>query len=134
MKNKPILLLMTCLLAGMLSYANTGGKEKKEDPDMNGMVITVEGKKPIKDVYVTAYNATKKEKIAVSDINGNFNLSDLRPGTYKFVFEKDGFKKVVREKIVLKTNEDYQLNIEMAEEEAFFDLMPSPLRFSGGIR
>jgi hypothetical protein len=134
MKNKPMLLLMTCLLAGMMSFANTGGKEKKEDPDMNGMVLSAEGKKPMKDVYVTAWNASKKEKMALSDANGNFNLADLKPGTYKFVFEKDGFKKVVREKIVLKTNEDYQLNVEMAEEEALFDLMPSPLRFSGGVK
>ena len=131
MKNKPIFLLMTCLLAGIFSYANTGGKEKKEDPDMVGIVITAEGKKPIKDVSITAYNTTKKEKIAVSDINGNFNLIDLKPGTYKFVFEKDGFKKVVREKIILKTNEDYQMNIEMSEDDALFDLMPSPFRFSG---
>lgn len=126
-------MLVTCLLAGMMSFANTGGKDKKEDPDMAGMVMT-EGKKPIKDVSVTAWSSSRKEKMALSDANGNFSLADLKPGTYKFVFEKDGYKKVVREKIVLKTNEDYQMVVEMAAEEAMFDLMPSPLRFAGGVK
>ena len=65
-----------------------------------------------------------------SDANGNFNMIDLKPGIYKFVFEKDGFKRVVREKIILKTKEDYQLNIEMAEDEVLPDVMPSTLHFA----
>jgi Carboxypeptidase regulatory-like domain len=131
MKNKLLLLLIVCLSGSVLTYANTGGKDKKEDPDMTGMITQFETGKPIKDVNVTAYNVAKKEKVAISDAHGNFSLADLKPGIYKFVFQKEGFQKVVREKIVLKANEDYQLNIEMAEEESIFDLMPSPLHFSG---
>ena len=132
MNNRSILLLLTFLLAGFFSYAGNGGKEnRKEDPDMVGMVIHADNRKPLKDVSVTAYNNSHKEKVALSDANGNFNLIDLKPGVYKFVFEKDGFKRVVREKIILKTKEDYQLNIEMAEEETLPDLMPSTLHFAG---
>lgn len=132
MNNRSILLLLTFLLAGLFSYAGNGGKEnRKEDPDMLGMVIHADNRKPLKDVSVTAYNNSHKEKVALSDANGNFNLIDLKPGVYKFVFEKDGFKRVVREKIILKTKEDYQLNIEMAEEETLPDLMPSTLHFAG---
>jgi len=114
-----------------MAYANNGTKDKKEDPDMTGSITFIETGKPLKDVSVTAYNVSKKEKVTVSDLNGNFSLVDLKPGVYKFVFQKEGFQKVIREKIILKTNEDYQLNIQMAEEESIFDLMPSPLRFTG---
>jgi len=56
---------------------------------------------------------------------------DLKPGIYKFVFEKDGFEKVIREKLILKPGEGYQLTVQMSADENIFDLMPSPLRFSG---
>ncbi len=129
MRNKPFLLVIL-LLGSMATFANTGGgKDRKEDPDMTGTIIQSENGRPLKDVYITAYNATRKEKTALTDINGSFSLADLKPGVYKFVFQKDGFKRVVKEKIILKTNEDYQMNIEMAEE-IIYDLMPSPLRFN----
>lgn len=135
MKNKLLLLLVIFLLGKTVSvYANNNGKkDKKEDPDISGSITFVETGKPLKDVNVTAYSVSKKEKVALSDVNGNFSLIDLKPGIYKFVFQKDGFQKVIREKIVLKTNEDFQLNIQMEEDESLFDLTPSPMRFAGSI-
>lgn len=128
MRNKTFLLVFL-LMGSMATFANTGGKDRKEDPDMNGIIIQSENGRPLKDVSIIAYNATRKEKTAITDVNGNFSLTDLKPGVYKFIFQKDGFKRVVKEKIILKTNEDYQMNIEMAEE-VIYDLMPSPLRFN----
>ena len=129
MKNKflPIFLLM--LLTSIFSFANSGGKDKKEDPDMIGLVVEAETGKPIKDVYVTAYNNSKKEKIVTSNASGNFSLMDLKPGIYKFVFQKEGFEKVIREKIVLKLNEGYQLTVQMFQDENVFDVVPAPLQF-----
>jgi len=133
MKNKCIPIILFLLLAGFFSFANSGGKEKKEDPpDLNGVIVAAETGKPIKDVNITAYNNSKKEKSVISNANGIFSLVDLKPGTYKFVFQKEGFEKVIREKMVLKINEGYQLTIQMFEEENIFDLMPSPLRFGNG--
>ncbi|MBC7902974.1 MAG: carboxypeptidase regulatory-like domain-containing protein [Gemmatimonadaceae bacterium] len=132
MKNKPLLLLIACLLCSVFALAkNPPGTCSKNDPDMSGNVIHAESGKPIKDVSITAYNISKKEKVVISDNNGNFSLTDLKPGTYKFVFEKDGFKKVIREKVVLKSSEAYMLNVTMAEDDMMFDLMPSPLRLTG---
>ena len=125
----PIVLLLMCL--SVFSFANSGGKEKKDDPDLNGVIVAAETGKPIKDVSITAYSNSKKEKTVNSNASGNFSLTDLKPGIYKFVFQKEGFEKVTRENIVLKTKEDYQLTIQMFEEENIFDLLPSPLRFSG---
>jgi Carboxypeptidase regulatory-like domain len=121
--------MLLLLLYGFFSFANGGGK--KEDPDMNGVVLEAETGKPMKDVNITAYSSTKKEKVTISNANGSFSLVDLKPGIYKFVFQKEGFEKVIREKMILKPNEGYQLTIQMTQEENLFDVVPSPLRFSG---
>ncbi len=107
---------------------STGLAGKKDD--VNGLVVHSETKKPLKDVSVIAYNITKKEKVVFTDDDGTFSFDDLKPGTYKFVFEKAGYKKATREKVVVKTDEAFQLNIEMIENSDF-DIMPSPGSFSG---
>lgn len=96
---------------------------------MAGMVMHAENKRPLKDVNVTAYLVSKKEKAVLTDEVGSYAFEELKPGTYKFVFEKAGFRKVTKEKVVIKTNEAFQMNIEMIENKDF-DLIPSPLHFS----
>jgi hypothetical protein len=102
-------------------------KGKKDD--LVGTVFQADGKKPIKDVNITAYLSSKKEKMVLTSEDGSYAFDELKPGTYKFVFEKAGFKKVVKEKVVIKTDEAFQLNIEMIENNGF-DLVPSPLHFT----
>ena len=130
MKFKIALLTCVGLLGFVFAYAGPDpdkGAGKKDD--INGNVIHSETKKPLKDVSITAYNATKREKVILTDNNGNYAFDELKPGTYKFIFEKDGFKKVVREKVIAKTDEAFQLNIEMIEAEDF-NIMPSPFHFN----
>jgi hypothetical protein len=133
MKPKVILLAV-----GLLGFA--AAKANGDDPgagtclkgkkdDLNGTVTHSDSKKPLKDVTVTAFLVSKKEKIVLTDEEGGFAFDELKPGTYKFVFEKAGFKKVTKEKIVVKTDEAFQLNIEMIESTSY-DLMPSPFHFS----
>ncbi|HYM92878.1 MAG TPA: carboxypeptidase-like regulatory domain-containing protein [Chitinophagaceae bacterium] len=124
-----ILLLAISLLAFGISRANAiDAGEKGKKNDLNGIVVNSENKKPLKDVSVTAYCTSKKEKIVVTDETGNFSFDELKPGTYKFIFEKTGFKRVTKEKVVVKTDEAFQLNIEMIQSNDF-DLMPSPFHF-----
>ena len=128
------LTLLTCFIvfASAFAKANTttlGVDDKEKKDEINGGVVHIETKKPLTNVSVTAYLTTnKKEKTVVSDGNGNYAFSDLKPGTYKFVFEKDGFKKVTKEKIIIKTDDGFQLNIEMAEEKDF-DFIPGAFNF-----
>ena len=103
------------------------GKGKKDE--LNGVVTHSDSKKPLRDVTVTAYLVSRKEKMVLTDDEGGFAFDELKPGTYKFVFEKAGFKKVTKEKVVVKTDEAFQLNIEMIESSSF-DLKPSPFHFS----
>lgn len=139
MKNK-LLLLGISLLGFGIANANNNIDPVGPDPDPEpctvtgkkedivGIVSVGDNKKPLKDVSVTAYLVSKKEKSVVTDETGSYVFDELKPGTYKFVFEKTGYKKVTKEKVVIRTDEAFQLNIEMIENRDF-DLVPSPMHF-----
>jgi 5-hydroxyisourate hydrolase-like protein (transthyretin family) len=105
------------------------GNDGKKD-ELSGNVMDADSKKPLKDVSVTAYNTvtSKKEKVFHTDASGNYNFDELQPGKYKFIFEKAGFRKVVREKTISKADEGFLLNVEMVEQETF-DMVPAATHF-----
>jgi hypothetical protein len=122
--------LAIALLGFVVAKANNGpGPGDGKRDDVNGIVIHSESKKPLKDVSVTAILISKKEKVELTNDAGSFAFDELKPGTYKFIFEKAGFKKITREKVVVKTDEAFQLNIEMIESSDF-DILPSPFHFT----
>ncbi len=124
------LLLVFFLLATFLAKASTDPGNGSKD-ELNGVVIHAENKKPLKDVSITAYvGNSRKEKIVISNEEGGFSFDELKPGVYKFVFEKTGFKKVTRDKVVIKTDETFQLQIEMIEM-GDYEILPSPFNISG---
>lgn len=94
------------------------------------MIHHADDKKPLGKVNITAYLLSQKQKSVVSDENGNYSFDDLKPGTYRLTFEKAGFKKVTKDKVVIRTDEGFLVNIEM-EETNGIDLGPSALHFSG---
>ena len=127
-----IFLLSVSMLVFAMAKANTNTDpwtEKNKVNEVNGVIFDSEHKKPLKDVTITAYSVSKKEKTVQTDESGSFSFDELKSGTYKFVFEKVGFKKVTKEKVVIKTDETFQLNIEMIESRDL-ELMPSPFHFS----
>ena len=128
MKTKTLLLISTFVLGSLIVKANGSDPVTGKKQDILGSVLTAEGKKPLKNVSVTAYLCSKKEKVVITDGTGAYSFDDLKPGLYKFVFEKEGFKKVVKEKVCVKVDEAFQMDIEMLEDEAA-DLMPSPSHF-----
>lgn len=123
-------MLLMSASCSAVAYANNTdpgtGKGKKDD--VNGIVVDADEKKPLKDVSITAYLSSKKEKVVISDEDGGYAFDELKPGTYKFVFEKTGYKKVVKEKVNVKVDEAFQLRVEMLEDKDS-DLMPSPFHF-----
>jgi hypothetical protein len=130
-----LLLFAIAVLGFAVAKANTGPDPDPTDPekgkknDLAGIILHGESKKPLKDVTVTAYLISKKEKTVLTDETGNYGFEELKPGTYKFVFEKSGYKRVTKDKVVVKTDEAFQLNIEMIESKDF-NLVPSPLLFA----
>ncbi|MEI9807851.1 MAG: carboxypeptidase-like regulatory domain-containing protein [Bacteroidota bacterium] len=126
-----IFLLAISLLGFAVAKANTEpepGSDKKSVDEINGVIVNAESKKPLRDVSITAYLVSKKEKAIITDEDGNYGFDELKPGTYRFIFEKAGFKRVTKEKVVIKTDETFQLNIEMIENKDS-ELMPSPFHF-----
>lgn len=131
MKQKLLLLIAIFTVACLQSKASgniTPGNPGKSVNEVAGNIVDGDSKKPLKDVTITAYAANKKEKFVITDEFGRFEFDELRTGTYKLVFEKDGYKRVVREKINVKTDETFQMRIEMIEADGF-DMMPSPFQF-----
>ena len=93
MKQKLLLLAFAfvgCSTAKAKSNGDEPGDGKKQD--VAGYVFHADSKRPIKDVSVTAYNVSKKEKVVLTDDDGSFSFDELKPGTYKFVFEKSGYR------------------------------------------
>jgi len=126
-----ILLLSFVFITGCLksnASGNEPGNPEMKICEVSGNVIDADSKKPLKEVMVTAYLVSKKEKHVLTDESGKFDFDELKSGIYKLVFEKDGYKKVTKEKVAIKTDETFQVRIEMLEIEDF-DLMPSPMYF-----
>lgn len=130
MKQKILLLFAICTIGCLQSKAADiePGNPGKSINEVAGNIVDGDSKKALREVTVTAYSANKKEKFVITDEFGRFEFDELKTGIYKLVFEKEGYKKVVREKISIKTDETFQMRIEMIEADGF-DLMPSPFQF-----
>jgi hypothetical protein len=121
---------------GLMGFVAAKASDEVKGPgdgrkdDLNGTVLNGETKKPLKDVTVTAILISKKEKIEYTNEEGDFSFDELKPGTYKFIFEKAGFRKITKEKVVIKTDDAFQMNIEMIENSDY-DIMPSPFMVGG---
>ena len=131
MKRKSLLLALLFSATAFVARANNGPGtgEVCAKKDIGGGVVNADTKKPMPNVVVTAYTNSKKEKAVTTDNTGNYSFNDLKPGTYKLVFEKSGFKKVTKDKVVIRGDEGSQLNVEM-DEESEFPIIPGQLLFS----
>ena len=101
--------------------------------EVGGSVFQTDKRKPLRDVTVTAYSASKKEMAVTTDAQGNYYFDGLKPGTYRFVVEREGYRKVIKEKVSVRTDEGFQLNIDMTEESEF-SWLPGSFQFMGGER
>jgi hypothetical protein len=121
MKYKLFFLTMLFAVAAFIARANSTDPtaEENKKADLAGGVLHTDTKKPLSNVSVTAYSSAKKEKVVYTDANGYYSFNELKGGTYRLVFEKDGYKKVTREKVTIRPDEGCQLNVEMHEEKEF---------------
>lgn len=127
---KPIAIVVLFIFSSFAALAKVPIDPKDKGEEMiNGLVIDITSKKPLKDVNITAILHSKKEKAVFSDANGGYRFVMLKPGTYKIVFEKEGYKKIIKEKVQVKENAPLQINIEMPEIEPFTERGPSAWHF-----
>lgn len=125
------LLLLFFTGAAFLAKANTTntGEESTHKADILGGVYSLDSKQPLSSVTVTVYAEDKKQEVVFTNASGLYAFDDLKAGTYKFVFEKDGYKKVTREKVMVQPDAGAQLNIEMAKH-ASYEFIPGPFHFT----
>jgi hypothetical protein len=133
MRAKIFLFTIVAVAASLWASANPGlgaGEENARKADLLGGVHSSDSKKPLNAVIVTALHlASKKEKVVVTDANGQYAFDDLQVGTYKFVFSKSGYKKVTREKVIVRQDGGFHLDVEMNEHSSF-EFMPGPFHLS----
>jgi hypothetical protein len=120
------LLLLSLIVSGAAFAGGPGNPDAKccKKNDVTGGIIHAQTKRPLSNVSVTAYSTSRKEKVIVSDNNGNYDFNELKPGTYKLVFEKQGFNKIIKDKIIIRPDEGLLLNIEMSEVTTDFQILP----------
>lgn len=129
MKRKSAFFLIALLFTFSAVMADTQYPGKRvEEEGVSGMVMD-EDSKPIRDVNITVILQAKKEKMTLTDINGGYSFVLLKPGTYKLVFEKEGYKKVIKEKIQVKEKASLQINVEMPGFLPASERGPSPWYF-----
>ena len=128
MKKTTIFLLLSLAFGpAMAGVWSASGRPKLTDQIM-GAVRQSGSNRPLRDVTVSVYEDQQlRLKATITDEEGNFGISALKPGTYKIVFQKDGYRKQVREKVVVKTEGGIRLDVEM--EESTYELSPSPFHF-----
>lgn len=124
------LLILFFILGAAIAQAEQRNPGDIWKNDVNGYVVDSETKKPLKEVSITVFNTTRKEKVVLTSEDGSYSIDDLKPGVYKVVFEKSGYRRVYRDKVVVKADEAFQLNMELAEHRDF-EIMPSPSQFGG---
>lgn len=129
-----LLLLIAIFTLGCIQSKASGIDPVSPDPgagkinEVAGNIVDGESKKPLQNVTVTAYSTTKKEKFVLTDEFGRFEFDELKTGTYKLIFEKEGYRRVIKEKVAIKSDETFQMRIEMIEVVGF-DLMSTPFQF-----
>lgn len=125
--------LLTSLLLGSIStfaYTPPGAKPKTEFSKIVSGIITDDYNKPLRDVSIKAVAETSKEHItATSATNGSYSLVLLKPGIYKLVFEKEGYKRVIKEKIKITDKEMPPVMIEMPLLAPYSERGPSLWHF-----
>jgi len=134
MKWKLLLLTAVAVGASLLASAkmappNIGGESAKK-ADLMGGVYNNETKKPVGSVTVTATHlSSKKEKVVITDNDGNYTFTDLEAGYYKFAFVKSGYKKVVKDKVLIREDEAFQIDVAL-KPHSTYDFLPGPFTFS----
>ncbi len=105
-------LLLTSFLFTALAASAAGGSDSNGS-NISGTVVT-DRSKPLKQVTVVLSSPCLLKPQAVeTDENGNFNIGQLEPCTYKLTFETSGYKKVTTDKVVVVSDKKTQLKVQL---------------------
>jgi hypothetical protein len=91
---------LTCFLAGLASLATLIAQSDKSTirgtvTDPSGAVV------PKVEIVATEISTNTRARAVITDENGNYEIPDLKPGTYRLKADAAGFKAFVAENLVV---------------------------------
>lgn len=99
------IVVLCCFTFTALVYGQAGKAELTgEVLDQNGAIVT-------KSRVVATEVATSQSYSSTVTESGNYTIIGLKPGTYTVSVEADGFKRFVREGVLLSTGERVRLDV-----------------------
>ena len=120
---KHYLFMTGFLLSAMAASAGAGatGPIDSNGMGISGTVLSGSAK-PLKQVTVVVSSpCLLKPQEVETDENGNFNIGQLEPCTYKLTFETSGYKKVTTDKVVVVSDKKTQLKVQLQPDVTFQD-------------
>src|SRR3984893_5503599 len=102
-----LLVFLSFLSSAALVHAQAGKAEVTGDVrDQNSAIV------PQARIVVTEI-ATSQTYSSTVTTNGDYTITNLKPGTYNLAVEADGFKRFLREGVRLATGERVRLDVEL---------------------
>lgn len=116
---KHYLFLTGFLLSAMAASASKGADTNGSN--ISGTVVT-NAAKPLRQVTIVVSSpCLLKPQEVETDENGNFNIGQLEPCTYKLTFETSGYKKVTTDKVVVVSDKKTQLKVQLQPDGLWQD-------------
>lgn len=107
------LFLSGFMLSAMAASAANGRTGDNNGSNISGTVVSGSAQ-PLRQVTVVVSSPCLLKPEAVeTDENGNFNIGQLEPCTYKLTFESNGYKKVTNDKVVVVSDKKTQLKVQL---------------------
>ncbi|MFY0562856.1 TonB-dependent receptor domain-containing protein [Archangium lansingense] len=84
-----------------------------------GTIIDASTKQPVPDVVVTARSPSLQgEQVAVTDGDGQYRIPQLPSGVYTLTFDKEAYRPLSRDGIILRLGFSVRVNVELLPESA----------------
>ncbi len=104
--------LVWCAVAGLL-VASLAATAQTNAGSITGSVLDQQSSL-VAGAKITAMNlATNASQVAVSSSAGVYNLPALEPGNYRLTVEQTGFKKLVREPVLVESSAPTQVDLNL---------------------
>lgn len=107
-----IALVFTCLIV-LVSSSNTLQAQEKLTGSIQGTVVD-SGGRPVRNAAISAGSASEQRHSAVTNVEGKFTISGLKPGTYTVQVSAPGFAIKAQEGVAVAAGEPAALSIALS--------------------
>ncbi|MFW6226497.1 MAG: carboxypeptidase-like regulatory domain-containing protein [Bacteroidota bacterium] len=106
--------LSSGLMAGNDGDGNSSAKANNSSASINGIVLDKASGENLAGVTIKVEGT---DMVIYSDLEGNFVIPDLKPGTYNLVISYISYNKSFVENITVQGGQSRKLNIHLVEQE-----------------